>query len=247
VASIDDVFVDGDGQPRLIECGVLYVDLLGVGAMAASRDPQQELIDLDAVLRSSFRDFHRSSEWIATMFSDLLVMATPADGPEVLSGLLDQGARLQLNLAQKGFFMRGGFEVGLFHDMEDIVFGPALVKAYDLERKRAVNPRVVLSEHAAECLRGHDAPLLVDQDGRAFIDYLAPAFENAAIDIDALLRRHRNVIARRLDEHRADSHLWDKYRWVAEYHNTVCARRRPDSPKLLIDVGRSDKRFGRFR
>jgi hypothetical protein len=247
LSSIDDVFVDADGKPRLIECGVLYVDLLGVGAMAEARDPQKELVALDAVLRRSFRDFHRSSEWIATMFSDLLVMATPADGPEVLAGLVKQGARLQLDLAQKGFFLRGGFTVGLFHDVEDIVFGPALVEAYGLEQREAVDPRVVVSDYAAECIRGHDAPLLTDQDGRAFIDYLAPAFDDASIDIDALLRRHRNVIARNLDRHRADSRLWNKYRWTADYHNMVCLRRRPDSPKLLIDIDRTDKRFGRFR
>jgi len=243
VASIDDLFVDGSGNPQLIDCGVLYVDLLGVSAMTEARDPQQELIDLDGVLRGSFRDYHRSSEWIATMFSDLLVIATPADGPEVLSGLVEQGARLQLDLALKGFFLRGGFSVGLFHDKEDIVFGPALVEAYELEQHRAVNPRVVLSAHATQCLEGHDAPLLIDQDGRAFIDYLAPAFDNASIDIDSLLRKHRNVIAKHLERHRSDSRQWNKYRWSADYHNMVCERRRPKSPKLLIDVRASDKRF----
>lgn len=246
MASIDDVFVDESGNPQLVDCGVLYVDLLGVSAMTETPDPQQELIDLDRALRGSFRDYHRSSEWVATMFSDLLVMATPADGPEVLSGLAVQGARLQLDLALKGFFMRGGFAVGLFHDMEDIVFGPALVEAHDLERDLAVSPRVVLSEHAADCLRGHDAPLLVDQDGRAFIDYLAPAFDDVYVDIDALLRKHRRVIARRLDLYRSDSRKWNKYRWAADYHNTICSRRRPESPKLLIDVGASDRRFAKF-
>jgi hypothetical protein len=246
VASIDDLFVDGAGNPQLIDCGVLYVDLLGVSAMTEVQDPQQELIDLDRTLRGSFRDYHRSNEWIATMFSDLLVIATPADGPEVLSGLVEQGARLQLDLALKGFFMRGGFAVGPFHDKEDIVFGPALVEAHRLERDVAGSPRVVFSGHAADCLRGHDAPLLVDQDGRAFIDYLAPAFDDASIEIDSLLRRHRGVIAKRLDLHRSDSRKWSKYRWVADYHNTVCRRRRPDSPKLLIDIGASDRRFAKF-
>lgn len=246
MASIDDVFVDASGKPQLIDCGVLYVDLLGVSAMTESQDPQQELIDLDRTLRGSFRDYHRSSEWIATMFSDLLVIGTPADGPEVLSGLVTQGARLQLDLALKDFFMRGGFAVGLFHDMEDIVFGPALVEAHRLEQDLASSPRVVLSDHAADCLHGHDAPLLVDQDGRAFIDYLAPAFDDGSIDIDSLLRRHRGVVSKRLERHRSDSRKWSKFRWVADYHNTVCRRRRPDSPKLLIDIGASDRRFAKF-
>lgn len=69
MAGIDDLFVDGDGKPQLIDCGVLYIDLLGVSAMTEARDPQAELIALDRVLRGSFRDYHRSSEWIATMFS----------------------------------------------------------------------------------------------------------------------------------------------------------------------------------
>jgi hypothetical protein len=246
VASIDDVFFDGRGKPRLADCGVLYVDLLGVSAMTEARDPHQELRDLDTVLRGSFRDYHRSSEWTATMFSDLLVMATPADGPEVLSGLIEQGARLQLDLALKGFFLRGGFSVGLFHNVEDIVFGPALVEAHRLEQGAAHHPRVVLSDAAADCLRGHDVPLLIDQDGRAFIDYLAPAFDDAAVEIDTVLRKHRDVIAGKLRRHRSDSRRWSKYRWSAEYHNRVCERRRPDSPKLTIDIRASDKRFSKF-
>jgi hypothetical protein len=247
VASIDDLFVDDEtGAPQLIDCGLLYVDLLGVSAMTESRDPQQELIDLHGVLRGSFRDYHRSSEWIATMFSDLLVIATPADGAEVLSGLIHLGARLQLDLALKGFFLRGGFSVGLFHNRDDIVFGPALVESYRLEQDHAANPRVVLSEHAAEYLEGHDAPLLIDQDGRAFIDYLAPAFDDASIDIDTQLRKHRSVIAQRLKQHRSESGLWEKYRWAADYHNDFCRRKRRESPKLLIDVGASDKRFSKF-
>jgi hypothetical protein len=247
LASIDDVFVDEAGKPRLIDCGVLYVDLLGVSAMTEARDPQQELADLDAVLRGSFRDYHRSNEWIATMFSDLLVLATPAAGPEVLAGVIEQGALLQLDLALKGFFLRGGFAVGLFHCMEDIVFGPALVEAHGLEQAEAVHPRVVLSAHATECLRGQDVPLMVDQDGRSFVDYLAPAFDDTTVDVDRVLDAHRRVVAGKLRRHHADSRRWDKYRWVAEYHNAVCRQRRPDSAKLLIDVGRTDKRFGRFR
>lgn len=241
------MFVDEAGKPRLIDCGVLYIDLLGVSAMTEARDPQQELADLDAVLRGSFRDYHRSNEWIATMFSDLLVMATPADGPEVLAGLIQQGALLQLDLALKGFFLRGGFAIGLFHDMEDIVFGPALVEAHGLEQSEAVHPRVVLSDHATECVRGHDVPLMVDQDGRSFVDYLDPAFADTTVDVDRVLDVHRKVVAAKLRRYREDSRRWDKYRWVAEYHNAVCEKRRPESPKLLIDVGRTDKRFGKFR
>jgi hypothetical protein len=246
LASIDDVFVDAAGKPRLIDCGVLYVDLLGVSAMTEAGDPQQELADLDAVLRGSFRDYHRSNEWIATMFSDLLVIATPADGPEVLAGLIEQGALLQLDLALKGFFLRGGFAVGLFHDMEDIVFGPALVEAHELEQNEAVHPRVVLSSHASECVKGHDVPLMLDQDGRPFVNYLAPAFDDMTVDVDRVLDAHRLVVSRKLRRFRDDSRRWDKYRWVAEFHNAVCASRRPESPKLLIDVERTDKRFGTF-
>jgi hypothetical protein len=45
---------------------------------------------------------------------------------------------------REDFFVRGGLTVDLFHIREGLIFGPALVEAYELESRHAVHPRVVL-------------------------------------------------------------------------------------------------------
>ena len=51
---------------------------------------------------------------------------------------------MQLIAASQGVWVRGGVTVGnILHD-DDVVFGPALNRAYELESKVAKFPRIVL-------------------------------------------------------------------------------------------------------
>ncbi|WP_248928667.1 hypothetical protein [Paenibacillus hamazuiensis] len=47
-------------------------------------------------------------------------------------------------LSQHGLLLRGGIAVGKIYHDNDIVYGPGLVKAYELESKIAVYPRIVM-------------------------------------------------------------------------------------------------------
>jgi hypothetical protein len=199
----------------------------------------ENLIELDRVLRRTFHDFWaEESPLPAALLSDSMVVAAPT-GPEVddasaLNEILVQSAILQLQLVGSGFFARGAMTIGALHIHDGIVFGPALVAAYQLEREQATNPRVVLNEEAREILRNDlgaysgAAPsiqsrlLLVDQDGVAFIDYLDFVLDE--VDPDAGLRIHRKAIEDKLAEHIGDRRKWEKYRWVADYHNQFCRR-----------------------
>jgi hypothetical protein len=40
-------------------------------------------------------------------------------------------------------------------------------------------------------------------------------------DADPLLAIHRERVLDGLSQHRADKRRWEKYRWVADYHNCV--------------------------
>jgi hypothetical protein len=257
-------FVGDDGEPQLVPCALLFVDLLGVSAMTEGEEAQRNLVELDRVIRGTYRDFlEPGSPWPAAMFSDTLVLASPLVGGDLgaaeaaTGGLIVQAAWLQLNLAMRGYFLRGALSLGLAHLHDGILFGPALVEAYQVEQRRAVHPRIVLGGRAAAAQRGAlkfyrepaDSPqnlmLAIDQDDDLFIDYLAllvdepdelaPAFEN-----------HARVVTGKLEEYRQDSRRWEKYRWVAEYHNAACARHVPDESDLLIDVQASDRRFRRL-
>jgi hypothetical protein len=217
------------------------------------------LIELDRVLRRTFRDFlAEDTPWPSALLSDSLVVANPttpnSDDVFVLGEMLIQAAILQLQLAAGGFFARGALTIGDIHIHDRMVFGPALVEAYDAERREAVNPRVVLTSKACEVLRADIATytdpagapqaefLIADQDGVVFIDYLRMLLDE--LDPIHQLEHHRTVVERKLAAHRKEGRIWEKYRWVAEYHNHFCRRTIKNGP--LIPEGETAMRLQDF-
>ena len=49
-------------------------------------------------------------------------------------------------MMSKGILLRGGITVGQLCHKDNIVYGPAMVEAYELESKSAIYPRVIVSE-----------------------------------------------------------------------------------------------------
>ncbi len=242
---------------------MLFIDLLGVREMNRGRSAGRHLAAIErAVVKGAYRDFLAlESPWLSAFFSDTLVLASPvqrADGEESsIDDLLTQAAWLQLNLIAEGFFVRGALTLGKFHLREGLIFGPALIEAHDLERDVAVHPRIVLGSDAErsqrEDLRSHAQPgespqnllLLRDADGWTFIDYLGLLFDDPG-DPRPVLEMHREIVTVRLREYRNRRRLWEKYRWVAEYHNAVVARQLPGESQLLVDTENITSQFKSF-
>lgn len=244
-------FIGPAGEPRLIDCAVLYFDLLGVSAMAQGAAAAAELERFDRTIREAFpypigaaaaAEAGRGA-YPATVFSDSVVQAVPiaeeVAAVEPIFQIILEVAQLQAELATREYFARGAITLDEFHYYDGLVFGPALVEAVSLEREVAVVPRIVLSPAvAAALLRAgsadgfekslyEEAPVLVDEDGVAFVDYLTGAFQaDPEIELPVRLHAHRDVVADLLKKHMTDFSRWSKYRWVAEYHNAVCATQR---------------------
>jgi hypothetical protein len=171
-----------------------------------------------------------------------------------LIGLAIQASWIQVNLAAAGFFVRGALTLGKAHLEDKLLYGPALVDAYDLERTIAVNPRIVLSQEAAAEIAGSmsdNGPaeggyLRIEQDGSVFIDYLDILLDDPA-DPVPFLESHRDMVRTKLSETRGDSRKWDKYRWVADYHDAYCRSELPKLEQLLIGTDNHERRFERFR
>lgn len=258
-----DPFATSAGRPRLAQCAVLFLDLLGVRAMnrGPRREVERHLRDLEAAVTGGYRDYLRpESIWPAAFFSDTLVLAAPAarfgSDASAVEGLVLQAGRLQASLLRRGFFARGGLSVGLFHIRDGLIFGPALADAYELESQRAVHPRVVLSDEAIRCLRQtgprrigwvpttHDV-LLEDDDGSTFVNYLDLVSDDPD-EPGVLLQTHRDHIADRLARHRDDKRVWEKYRWAAEYHNDFVRRQLGEASELEVGAAAMTWRFSPF-
>jgi hypothetical protein len=239
-------FVDPDGTPRLIECAVLYFDLLGVSAMAQGQAAEGELREFDKLIREALpypigaaaAEASSRGASSAAVFSDSVVQTIPiasdlpAAGP--IFQLVVEVAQSQTELAVRKYFARGAITLDDFHAYDGLLFGPALVEAAQLEQEVANVPRIVLSssicaalidraEAGGESAFYGEVPVLVDEDGIAFVDYLGGAFQSdPEIVLPEMLARHQEVVSDKLEKNLTNFHRWSKYRWVAEYHNATC-------------------------
>lgn len=171
-------------------------------------------------------------------FTDNVILAHPrfsSDMESEFAFVLWSLSEFQFEMARRGFFIRGGFSVGdLFVDANS-VYGPALLEAYTLESKKAVNPIVVLSDdamglvlHHCGFYGGESAPqeqdVLVGPDGRFFINYLAESIDDTDYPVVAwkALLEHKEQIERALKECKSAPAVFAKYAWLASYHNFFC-------------------------
>lgn len=72
-----------------------------------------------------------------------------------------------------GWLVRGGVTIGDFYIDDMVVWGSALVRAYELEDKIAVYPRVILDSNVVEIITKIDADYVRrDTDGQYFLNYM---------------------------------------------------------------------------
>lgn len=155
----------------------------------------------------------------------------------------------QLTLIIAGYFIRGAIAAGDFFVDSNVIYGKALIEAYDAERTLARDPRVVLTatavsydqEHISYYASPEGAPqyynILKDADGQYFLNYLeildniyeGPFFleiTDHKIIVEEMLRRFSHAPA-----------VWSKYEWVANYHNYFCINSEfYDQDKYRIDL-----------
>jgi hypothetical protein len=194
-------------------------------------------------------------------FSDLMLRITPLGiGPmQFRTAMMNECAILawiQCELfLSSGILLRGAMCIDDLHVEEDIVFGPALVKAYQLEASVAVFPRIVVD--AKSCLlHGTEelTPPQFDQyvqrgdDGAYFIDYLHHNYINMLFMSEfktydkQFLAQHKMQVEMKLREFATkDDRTKQKALWLALYHNSVVRRVIAENPvtkdtyvKLLI-------------
>jgi hypothetical protein len=139
-------------------------------------------------------------------------------------------------LINEGILLRGGITVGDVARSYGQLFGPAVIRGYDLENKVARFPRIIVGEEVIEELSNnpglwvHDketdtkavkALLRKDFDGEWFVDYLR-AIEEELDDRDEYpryLKLHEEFIEQGLVEHRQNASVLPKFKWLREYHN----------------------------
>lgn len=238
-------------MPQYRKAIVSYLDILGFRDLISSSDrtPAPKVRKVLAATRSvaavPFRV--QSENWNTQTeiqnFSDLVLRTSFIDSRRNLVDqlFLDLGllAGIQFTLVAKhGIFVRGGVCMGdMFIDTK-FVFGPALVKSYELSEKVAVFPRIVVDPELVDVgskSRGADfgrvyRPVLFEDNNIHFIDYLGTIYKKHFIVIGTfgnvaptkMLAAHKRQIEKKLLETtQKEERIRRKIGWAAMLHNRV--------------------------
>ena len=236
---------------------VTYLDILGFKNLIATRKAGeisriigvfQEAVEPTTHKTPLKAAAYRIPEDQYVHFSDLSLIVRPLEGVEFAppcSQLFDQLlhiVRAQARLVvDEGILIRGAVTIGEVVKRRGQLFGPAVVRAYELEQDFASHPRIVIDDRIFEALRGlpsawlhdertnmRDLQLLTrrDTDQRRFVDYLRAV--GSELDDPAYypvcLARHDEVIRKGLQRYSRNCGIRRKYEWLKRYHEATIGR-----------------------
>lgn len=174
-----------------------------------------------------------SKSKIVTYFSDSIVISYDYSEPSQLYHTLIDLLYVSFEMANQGFLARGGVTIGKLIHNENLIFGPAMVKAYDLESKKAIYPRIIVEKDVVENgikykVDNHSSIdeleyildiLTEDTDGNFYIDYISKCsseFNDPEYDLYIYLEQLKKFF---IDFDKMDSKVQNKLLWLKEKIN----------------------------
>jgi hypothetical protein len=229
-----------------------FVDILGFRQLVRQLDDDLAKFDeLKAVLKkvhthpSGGGDDQFEAEVRSQSISDAVALSTDVTAAG-LAGLFATIRTLSIDLLCQGFFLRGAIVRGrLFHNSQ-MIFGAALVRAYDFESTVAKFPRVVVTREVRDDMLkflsgvdgGENYPkaeeLRQSTDGPIYLHVLEPVVAvlrrgpsvyskatSTAVDDYSKYRAIRDKIQEKYEESMDNPSHFEKVRWFADYWNEV--------------------------
>jgi hypothetical protein len=236
---------------------VTFLDILGFANLVKSGEANKVAQVLSAVRKYAIPESH--DELIgdeptvcSVAFSDSIVRVRFLDGDNQLYPIghvlseINHLSLIQGELISEDIILRGALTIGDIYLNQGIIFGPAMVTAYEFESKLAIYPRIVIDPSVLNEVR-KDATLrregysggdeikdirkLVDRgdNGLWYIDYL----KSICMQLDTpeklpdLLHAHKQLIISRYSDGGRTKGYLDKILWLAVYHNKTISKLLP--------------------
>ena len=242
-------------DPDYEECIVTYLDILGFGSHIDEKSAQEVRRILNYFRKQAqpnkldkeyFDEEDNFANAIVEIISDAIVRIKPTKNGQQIEDLISELIDLlyvQIECVANNILVRGAIVIDYIHlgeKQKGPYFGPGLVRAYEMERKEVIFPRIAVDENIIqrfncggnESLRSEDNSkfyeecfmdklLTEDESGLLFIDYLetdAGNFDDGYNGLIDFLGRHNKLIKSGLEAaHSRD--IIRKYNWLKKYHN----------------------------
>jgi hypothetical protein len=243
-------------KANLFECCIVaFIDILGFRDIVKRCETNKELAAriFLALEKLKKKNTENSAFKRISHFSDCLVISYPiANLPDPVSMLLMEVGGFALEFLQLGIAVRGGITIGPLHHSDGIVFGQALIDAYEMENKKADVPRILVDpeiysvvpkgveEHNQHLVCQNPALLALissnaiynlwlskDEKGDCFLDFLRES--RALVGVSKhhnFMSNLRELIISQLHSEEAfsDPIIKKKWEWFATYYNSTLSR-----------------------
>lgn len=156
------------------KCIVAFIDILGVSAKI--KESVQNAIQDIWIFCHRVKKMTYKTRIKVKIFSDNIFLCASLENEDVLSVLNEffsviNGIETTMINANQSF-VRGAIVVGNIHFEDNFVLGEALLKAYELESKVAIFPRIVIDESVFLYIKKESLYFKKDTDGFYFYNFL---------------------------------------------------------------------------
>lgn len=180
----------------------------------------------------------------STLFSDCFCMSQAASGNfyAFCGGL----SLFVVGMIAKGYPVRGAISIGQLYHRDSVIFGPCLVRAYELESKLSNHPRIIIDPeiNIEDDEESKELDLFyTDNDGIVSLNYLSPTlicfFSEftglfpPSVLIESIKKTIENLMGE--FEHSNNPYAKAKIQWLHHYADRVLFKAKPDE-KLIREL-----------
>jgi hypothetical protein len=206
---------------------LLYVDVLGWSHLVAEAEINPSKRQLLARAIDFFISFHgwarvpgiaRETRWQVALASDSLFASAPVMG-DYWGNFLLETSKLAHSLLVEGIYLRGALVQGMLLHQQELIVGPAVVKAVELERG-ACFPRILIDDTALPHFLEVPQWIYRGGDGRTsfnFVRHIADSASYASSTMAKEIDRLLQAVNTNAEIHRDCPKLAAKDQWMKSY------------------------------
>ncbi|MCL3782705.1 hypothetical protein EMN47_20150 [Prolixibacteraceae bacterium JC049] len=246
---------------------VLFLDILGFKKIVGDtlkktkESEEEEIIEKTSFIIETIKEMTEVAQMtpketskIVTQFSDSIVISFNADDQKEIPRLFFNLQRLIAKLIAREVLCRGAISYGPLYHKESLIFGPALVDAYETESQAALYPRVILDRSVLEVMKYNysleykhsyrkitfdadiDSFLKADTDDKFYIDYFTGTMMfYEGDDLFKVYKNLRRIITNGLRFKNPNLNI--KYGWMKNKYNRL--------PESLKHIDQEEELFSK--
>jgi hypothetical protein len=220
-----------------------FIDILGFGGLISRREETVgEIRQLLSAVHARRTPERQQTDLRQQSISDAIALSAPVNAVG-FDAICTAAEELSRRLLRSGYFARGGLTKGLLYHDDSMVFGPALIEGYQLEKDVAKFPRILIPRSVAEdgaryaqqgthrkqdfeerFRKANDGPFFLHilRDHSRHAQKVAGSIPKPSAKDDgtiSILSAMRMAIQKRFDEASDNPEHFQKVAWFATYWN----------------------------